>query len=111
MPTEPRLEIRNDTGRQEYRAVLRGGDGERVVGTAAYRKTGSQTTFTHTEVEDDMRGHGIGTELVGAALDDVRDHGGTAIPQCPFVAHVVREHADYLAVVAPDARAAVAADG
>lgn len=114
MPTrDPRVIVRNDTGANRYLLVLADPETgeERRAGYAAYDAHGSTVVFTHTEVEEGEQGHGIGSFLVQSALDDVRAHGLMAVPQCPFVAQFVREHASYLDVVDPDSRAAVAAGG
>ena len=112
-PVEPQVVVRNDTGRARYVAVLAAADtgDEDEIGFVAYTVAGSQVTFTHTEVSEDERSHGVGSFLVGAALDDVREHGLQAVPQCPFVAQFIREHAEYLDLVPADERVRVASDG
>jgi uncharacterized protein len=69
-------------------------DGE-LAGVAQYRRTGDVVIFTHTEVEDRFRGHGVATDLVGAALDQVRERGERARPDCPLVADFIAEHSGY----------------
>ncbi len=55
------------------------------AGFAAYRLQGSTVVFTHTEVDNTHGGRGVGSELVGRALDDVRERGLRVRPLCPFV--------------------------
>jgi uncharacterized protein len=70
-------------------------DGE-LAGYTAYRLTGSEIIFTHTEILSQEREHGLGGRLVREALDHVREHTDyRVVAQCPFVAHWVSEHPDY----------------
>jgi uncharacterized protein len=41
----------------------------RLAGFAAYRETLGVRVFTHTEVDDDYEGRGVGSALARAALD------------------------------------------
>jgi predicted GNAT family acetyltransferase len=40
-------------------------------------------------------GHGHGSTLVRAALDDVRARGLSVIPLCPFVKAYIEKHPEY----------------
>ena len=46
----------------------------RAAGFAAYRRENDVVTFTHTEVDDAYEGQGLGSQLVGEALDIVRSY-------------------------------------
>ena len=76
----------------EHRYELALGDQKAV---AAYEKSANALVFVHTEVPQEHRGEGVGEALVQGALDDVRASGGKVIPQCPFVAAFIRDHAEY----------------
>jgi predicted GNAT family acetyltransferase len=91
---EPTVTDAPDRSRYEIR------DGDRLLGLAAYRRRGDQVVFTHTEVDDDEEHSGLGGRLVRAALDDVRQRGGTVVPQCSFVAGWIQRHPDYQDLVA-----------
>jgi len=62
---------------------------------AAYRRSPGRITFTHTEVPEELEGHGIGAQLVRGALDDVRARDEKVIALCPFVAAFIKRHPDY----------------
>lgn len=48
--------------------------------------------LTHTFVPEHLEGQGIGSELVEAVLDDIREQGWNVVPQCGFVAQYIRRH-------------------
>jgi predicted GNAT family acetyltransferase len=82
-----------EAGRYEARAA------DRVLGLAAYRRHGDRVVFTHTEVDPDAGGSGVGSTLVRGALDDVRAHGLRVVPRCPFVRAWIDRHPDYAELV------------
>jgi uncharacterized protein len=75
-----------------------------LAGVAEYREVDGRVVFTHTRIEDDHEGEGLGSELVRGALEDVRQRGVRIIPQCPFVARFVDEHEEYRDLVDDDLR-------
>ena len=82
-----------EAGRYEARAE------DRVLGLAAYQRQGDQVVFTHTEVDPDAEGGGVGSTLVRGALDDVRAHGLRVVPRCSFVRGYIERHPDYADLV------------
>ena len=82
-----------EAGRYEARA------GDRVLGLTAYQRRGDQVVFTHTEVDPDAEGSGVGSTLVRGALDDVRAHGLRVVPRCSFVRGYIERHPDYADLV------------
>jgi predicted GNAT family acetyltransferase len=76
---------------ERYEAHL----GSDLAGYVTYRLRPDRITFLHTEVEPALEGHGIGSRLAKAALDDVRARGLTVIPICPFIASWIKRHPRY----------------
>ncbi len=74
-------------------------EGERVLGFVAYRDGKGQRTFTHTEIDPNEQGRGLGGKLVRAALDDARARGQSVRPVCPFVRSYIAFHPEYLDLV------------
>ena len=74
-------------------------DGE-LVGIAAYSRSNGGIAFTHTEVDEALSGRGLGSRLVGAALDDARAQGLNVVPVCSFVADYIEQHPEYGGLVA-----------
>jgi predicted GNAT family acetyltransferase len=92
---QPELTVRDVPGDNKYEIR----EGDRVLGIAVYRRRGTVTDFLHTEVDQDSGRAKVGSTLVQAALDDVRAHGGTVIPSCPFVRGWIDRHQDYADLV------------
>jgi predicted GNAT family acetyltransferase len=90
---EPTVQDVPESSRYEIR------DGERVLGQAAYRREAGRTVFTHTEIDPDAEGSGLGGKLVRGALDDVRARGERVVPQCSFVRGWIGRHDDYADLV------------
>lgn len=92
------LRVEDDPINQRYAAKL----GGKVVGYAEYRPITGAVMFTHTEVDEDMEGQGVGSKLVRAALEDVKARGLMVIPMCPFVAAFIQRHkGEYVDLVHP----------
>jgi uncharacterized protein len=60
----------------------------------AYRTEGDRLVLTHTEVDDDLEGEGVGSALVRFALDHAEERGLTVVPVCNFVAGWLERHPD-----------------
>lgn len=84
-------------------------DGDQVLGVAEYERDGSVLTFTHTVVQPSDEHKGLGTTLVAAALQAVRDEGEQVVPQCSFVRAFLRRHPEQLDLVPDDLRAGLTA--
>jgi predicted GNAT family acetyltransferase/glutaredoxin len=72
----------------------------RLIGLAAYRRRDKRIAFTHTEVDESCEGHGFGSRLAAAALEDALREGLEVVPLCPFVAWYIKRHPEYEQLVA-----------
>jgi uncharacterized protein len=90
------LTVRDNPDEHRFEAVDESGV---VAGFAAYRRSSGELTFTHTVVDDAFEGRGVGSTLVGTALDMVRDEGLRVVPRCPFVASYIEKHPGYADLV------------
>jgi predicted GNAT family acetyltransferase len=95
------MEVRDARNKERFELVV---DGE-VAGFAAYRLDGDRFTFTHTEVSDEHEGEGLGSRLVGDALRQVADRGGSVVPECPFVRAYIAKHDEHRSIVPESDRA------
>jgi uncharacterized protein len=73
-------------------------DGE-ILGIAKYLPVAGRLIFTHTQVDSDLEGRGIGSQLAKGALEDVRRRGLRATLRCPFISSYVRRHPEYADIV------------
>ncbi|BCP51398.1 N-acetyltransferase [Kaistia sp. 32K] len=64
-----------------------------------YRLQGDVVELVHTEVPPELSGRGIGTKLVRAVLDRLRDQGARIHPLCPFVDAYIGHHPEYADLV------------
>lgn len=81
-------DLQHDASRSRYEARLDG----KVVAHARYHLEGDRVVFTHTEVDSDHEGQGLGSQVVAYALDDVRRQGRKAVPKCEFIASYIARH-------------------
>jgi uncharacterized protein len=81
--------VRNNPAELRYELVVDG----HVAGEILYRTTRDAVALVHTEVSPALEGQGLASQLVSAALDDIRGRGLRVIPICPFVRAYIRRHA------------------
>lgn len=74
-------------------------DGQ-LAAQAEYRLQGDTIVFTHTEVQPQYEGQGLGSKLAKYALDDVRGRKLKVVAQCKFIAAWIERHPDYAALLA-----------
>jgi predicted GNAT family acetyltransferase len=84
--------VQDNAEQRRYEASTESGV---VAGFAEYRDRDGVRVFTHTEVDDAFEGQGIGSTLVRAALDDVRERGLEARVKCPFIRSWIENHPEY----------------
>lgn len=84
---ESRLEIHAD-----------GGDPAELI----YRRRADRLVLIHTGVPDALSGHGLGGQLVRAALDKAVAEGLTVVPLCPYARSWLERHPDEAAKVKID---------
>jgi len=82
-----------------------------VVGIVEYRparyagedSSEADLEMVHTEVDPGEEGHGVGTQLVREALDQVRASGRGVMPLCAFVSAFIQDHPEYQDLVRTEA--------
>ncbi len=72
----------------------------RLAGFVEYRNRPGRIVFTHTEVDAEYEGKGVGSALARGALDDVRARGLAVVPGCPFIKGWISRHPGYEDLVA-----------
>ncbi|WP_263730415.1 GNAT family N-acetyltransferase [Cellulomonas sp. SG140] len=89
------IDVRDAATEQRYEAR----QGATVVGVLLYELDGDVVTFTHTEVDPQAEGMGVGSALARRALDDARASGRRVVPACPFVKAWIGRHREYADLV------------
>jgi uncharacterized protein len=79
--------VRDDSARRRFELEAGG-----AVAFIDYRRDGSKLFLIHAEVPPALRGGGVGSALVRATLDLVRQRGEKVVPLCSFVAHYMQRH-------------------
>jgi predicted GNAT family acetyltransferase len=87
--------LRQNADRNRYEFDVEGGEA-----LAFYRLAGGVMTFTHTEVPGHLRGRGLGSQMMRAVLQDVRQQGVKVVPRCPFVADYIRRNPEFADLLA-----------
>ena len=68
----------------------------RVIAYAEYRLNPERITFTHTVVEPEQEGRGVGALLARTVLDNAVARGLRISPRCPFIRAYIERHPEYL---------------
>ncbi len=85
------IEVADNPAEQRYEIHA---DGE-LAGFTKYRERPDRLDFIHTEIDDEYEGQGLGSQLVGRTLDDVRSRGLAVVATCPFVKSYIERHPEY----------------
>lgn len=80
--------VRNDD-REQYEITV---DGVVAGVTEFVPDSAGRLVFPHTEIDPAFAGRGLGSTLVGRAMEDVAARGETAVPVCPFVVKYLETH-------------------
>lgn len=70
-------------------------EGERKAEMTYSNAGPDKIIIDHTEVDESLRGEGVGYKLVEAAVSFARDKSMKILPLCPFAAAVFRKRKDY----------------
>jgi predicted GNAT family acetyltransferase len=90
-----RIEVADAPDRERYELSV---DHE-VAGFTAYRARPGLIAFVHTEVDERLRGRGLGDRLIRFALEDARARGLAVLPFCPFVKAFIEHHREFETLV------------
>ncbi|MEU5790584.1 GNAT family N-acetyltransferase [Micromonospora purpureochromogenes] len=89
-PERERFEARDESGA--------------LAGLVTYQVTGNIIAYTHTEVDPQFEGQGLGSTLARAVMDDARARGRTVVPICPFLDGWLGKHPEYDDIVVRSTR-------
>ncbi len=92
--------VEDDADRERYEVFA----DDQLAGFTSYRKRPGLIAFIHTEVDDRFEGRGLGSRLVGFALEDARHQELEVLPFCPFVNSYIESHPEYRDLVPDEQR-------
>jgi predicted GNAT family acetyltransferase len=75
-------------------------NGEQVAELAYHKKDEGQINLYHTEVDESLRGKGVGKDMLQAAAQFARENHLKILPTCPFAKGVMEGSPEYADVVA-----------
>jgi len=84
------VEVRRNEGEEQFEAAVAGGEA-----VLTYAEQHGKLYLLHTEVPEEMEGHGVGSALVRAALDWAREKDVKVVPFCPFARTWLERHPQY----------------
>jgi uncharacterized protein len=88
--------------RAQNRFVATVGGADEEEGELVYALDADRLILVHTGVPEQLSGHGIGGQLVQAALERAEQEHLTVVPWCPYARHWLREHGNEAARVKVD---------
>lgn len=77
---------RDEHGRRGAFYIDEGGE---WIAELTYIKNDGMLTIDHTEIDEKLRGEGIGKDLVRAAVEYARDNGLKIDPVCPYAKKII----------------------
>lgn len=90
--------VRDNPRELRYEALADG----RMVGLIRYRREPGLVVLVHSEVDLELEGTGIASELVRGALADIRARDLRVVPHCPFIIDYLRKHPEESDLVGVD---------
>ncbi|MEU8245306.1 GNAT family N-acetyltransferase [Nonomuraea sp. NPDC048916] len=85
------IEVVDNSAESRFEVLVDG----KVAGFADYVLLPTKIIFSHTEVQPEFEGQGLGSKLIKHALDASRDTGLTVVPRCPYVARLIERNPRY----------------
>lgn len=80
----------------EHRFEMKIGDD---IAAAYYTEKEGRIVLVHTEVPQNLSGHGYGSRLARGVFERLKAQGRRVVAQCPFMASYAARHPDYAALL------------
>ena len=78
-------------------------DGEWIAEMTYVRQQNNTIVIDHTEVDEKLRGQGVGEQMVKAAVDFARENNLKIKPICPYTRRIIDETPEYRDILAGEA--------
>jgi predicted GNAT family acetyltransferase len=92
------MEIRHDKGTRGQFYI--GEAGKRTALLDYFVTTAGDMNITHTQVDEELSGQGVGKKLVAEAVSYARESGMKVIATCPFAQKVIDKTPEFQDVLA-----------
>lgn len=80
-------EVRNNADKSRFEIVV----DDQIAGIVDYKLGTDVISLTHTEVDDNFSGQGLGKAIAIGALEQARERGLSVRPVCPLVLKIIKE--------------------
>ena len=75
-------------------------DGDRIARIQYFHSGEGVITVYHTEVDEKLRGKGVGEKLVERVVKYTRDQGLKLVPKCPYARKLIERNDELRSVLA-----------
>jgi uncharacterized protein len=72
----------------------------RIAEIQYFTSAPGQITVSHTEVDEKLRGKGVGEDLIRKTVEYARSRGLKIVPQCPYARKIIERHTELQDVLA-----------
>ena len=66
-----------------------------------YKKSAGRLLLLHTEVDEECRGHGVGSAFLQRVMPYISEKGHTIVVFCGFVKHFIEVHSEWASLIDP----------
>ena len=70
-------------------------DGKRFAELAYFKATAHKMNIYHTEVSEQLRGQGVGSDMVKAAVELAHKNDMKIVASCPYARKIIERSAEY----------------
>lgn len=95
IPSDYELTIINDAERSRWIAVL----GAEGIGELTYRYVGGRVVLLKAWVDHNYRNHGVASEMVAFALEEIQRSGKKITIICPVVGTFIARHPEFAELI------------
>ena len=81
-------------------------DGE-LAGFVEFKVSNQKISYTHTEIDPEFGGKGLGSQLIKEALDEALKQNLEVAPYCSFVSAYIKKNSEKYLHLVPESKRAI----